>query len=280
MRVSVLIPTLNERSNLGDCLDSVSWSDDVVVVDSESSDGTAELARQKDARVVPFRWNGKLPKKKSWALSNIDWRHDWILILDADERVSRELALELGKASEDGDIDGYLIKRRLFFMDRWIRHCGFYPGWSLRLFRRSQGRYEKLVEGDTASGDNEVHEHVVLKDDPGRLEHDLLHYAYPDISGWVEKHNRYSNWEARVELGRLASLGPDNHRSIRRWLRGMSRRLPFRPSLRFLYSYVVMGGFLDGRPGYVLCRLLATYELLSVLKVEELRAARRSATRG
>lgn len=274
--VSVLIPTLDEERNIEACLDSVAWSDDVVVVDSGSRDDTAERARARGARVVQFDWNGKLPKKKNWALENIDWKHEWILILDADERVSAELAAEIPTRLDESSPDAFLVRRRFYFMERWIRHCGYYPSWTLRLFRHSLGRYETLVLGDTQSGDNEVHEHVAIAGQPGRLDNDLLHYAYPDIATWVEKHNRYSNWEARLEIdGRLDSLLAAGGATPRRWLRRVSHGLPFRPSLRFLYSYVLLGGFLDGYPGYALCRLLATYELLSTLKASELRSSRR-----
>ena len=277
MSVSVLVPTRDEERNIGECLESVAWSDDVVVVDSSETGATASLARQHGARVVRFDWNRRLPKKKNWALANVEWKHDWVLILDADERVSAELAREIPRTVAGATANGYLVRRRFYFMDRWIRHCGYYPSWTLRLFRHARGRYETLVLGDTQSGDNEVHEHVVVAGEVGRLENDLLHYAYPDIATWVEKHNRYSSWEARVETGGALGAPPlSGELAHRRWLRQISRRLPFRPTLRFLYSFVVQGGVLDGYPGYSLCRLLATYELLSMLKARELRSARRS----
>ena len=278
MTVSILIPTLNEERNIAECLASVQWSDDVVVVDSHSTDRTAEIARACGARVVQFDWDSKLPKKKNWALANVGWRHPWILILDADERVTPELAEELQTTLDGTGHHGFLINRRLMFLGRWIRHCGYYPSWGLRLFLHERGRYENLVDGDTQSGDNEVHEHVIVDGSVGQLRGELVHHAYPDIGTWVEKHNRYSNWEAAVETrGALAGALPAaGGLKARRRLKGLTRRLPFRPTLRFLHTYVLRGGFLDGRPGYVLSRLMATYELLSVLKAEE--ARRRTAT--
>jgi hypothetical protein len=135
-----------------------------------------------------------------------------------------------------------------------------------------------MASGDTRSGDNEVHEHVVLSGHTACLREDLLHLAYPDIFTWVEKHNRYSNWEARVQAVHNCLPG-ERHRigsglARKRLLKLWSRRLPFRPSLRFLYSYILQRGFLDGFEGYVLCRLLATYEMLSVVKARELRLLR------
>jgi len=273
--LSVLIPTRNERRNLVDCIRSVSWCDEVVVVDSGSGDGTQELAQASGARVVDFKWDGRHPKKKNWALENVPWKNEWVLILDADERIRPELAAEIRSALRQPRVDGYFINRRFIFLEKWIKHCGYYPSWNLRLFRHRKGRYEKLHSGDTASGDNEVHEHVVLNGPAAYLQEDMLHYAYPDIYTWIEKHNRYSNWEAEVEVrgegnGEIR-LGAGSRLALRRWLRNRSRRLPFRPTLRFLYSYVLKRGFLDGYHGYIFCRLLASYEMLNVLKARELR---------
>jgi glycosyltransferase involved in cell wall biosynthesis len=272
--ISVLIPTRNERRNIAECLQSVSWCDELVVVDSGSTDGTQELARAGGARVVDFKWDGQFPKKKNWALENVVWKNDWVLILDADERIRPELAEEIRQELKQPRADGYFLNRRFIFLNQWIKHCGYYPSWNLRLFRHAKGRYEKLHSGDTASGDNEVHEHVVLEGASAYLQEDMLHFAYPDIYTWVEKHNRYSNWEAEVEV-----RGQDNGKagiggqlSRRRWLRTWSRRLPFRPTLRFLYSYVLQRGFLDGYAGYAFCRLLASYEMLNVFKAHELRS--------
>jgi glycosyltransferase involved in cell wall biosynthesis len=273
--ISVLIPTCNEASNILDCLRSVAWANEIVVVDSRSTDDTRAIASGFGARVVDFAWDGRWPKKKNWALENIAWRNEWLLILDADERITASLAREIRAATVVSPLDGYFINRRFLFMGRWIRHCGYYPSWNLRLFRHAAGRYEKLLTSDTGSGDNEIHEHLIVSGPTGSLQHDMLHLAYPDIFIWVEKHNRYSNWEAHVELSgerrtpesSFAALGWK--RSVRWW----SRRAPFRPALRFLYHYVLRRGFLDGYEGYVLCRLLGMYELLTVFKKRELRGA-------
>jgi len=273
--ISVLIPVKNEKANIAACLKSVRWADEIVVVDSGSTDGTIELAQEGGANVVQFQWNGKFPKKKNWALQNVPWKNLWVLILDADERITPELAAEIQQELKSPQADGYFINRRFMFLGKWIRHCGYYPSWNLRLFRHQLGRYETVQTSDTTSGDNEVHEHVVLNGATGRLKNDMLHYAYPDIYTWMEKHNRYSNWEAEIEAGgpsaesQAARIGESLQK--RRALRVWSRRLPFRPTLRFLYSYILKRGFMDGFEGYMFCRLLATYEMLNVIKARELR---------
>jgi glycosyltransferase involved in cell wall biosynthesis len=273
--VSVLIPARNEAANLAACLDSVRWADEVVVVDSGSTDGTAEIAKSKGASVVQFQWNSKFPKKKNWALENVPWKNEWVLILDADERITPELAAEIQAEMKNPRADSYFINRRFIFLGQWIRHCGYYPSWNLRLFRHKIGRYEAVQTSDTASGDNEVHEHVVLQGVSAHLKNDMLHYAYPDIHTWMEKHNRYSNWEAEIEVrGQSAKSNAQNigdQLARRRALRVWSRRLPFRPTLRFIYSYILKRGFMDGVEGYMFCRLLATYEMLNVFKARELR---------
>ncbi len=274
--VSVMIPTLNEGKNIARCLDHLQWADEVVVVDSGSKDDTCAIAERYGARVVQFKWDGTWPKKKNWALRNVDFRNPWVLIVDADEWITPELADEIVAVSKSGTkAVGYYVNRRFIFMGGWIKHCGYYPSWNLRLIKRGFGEYEQLTEiGDTGSGDNEVHEHVVCRGEVAHLDHDMLHFAFPNIQVFVEKHNRYSNWEAAVQFA-----GTDAHSTVkgssdltkRRWLRELSRKLPFRPTLRFLYSYIWKLGILDGKPGFVFCRLLSMYEFLSVAKYYELR---------
>jgi glycosyltransferase involved in cell wall biosynthesis len=273
--VSVLVPTLNEERNIAACLDHLRWADEVVVIDSCSKDRTRAWAEERGARVVDFRWNGQWPKKRNWALRNVPFKHPWVLIVDADEWIVPELGTEIAEAIRSDRYVGYYINRRFMFMNRWIKHCGYYPSWNLRLFKLGHGEYEQLTEvGDTGSGDNEVHEHVVATGPVGHLKHDMLHFAFPDISTFVEKHNRYSNWEAAVQFRgtdkRLEVTG-SRDLSARRRIKEFSRRLPFRPTLRFLYAYVWRRGFLDGRAGFIFCRLLAMYEFLSVAKYHEMR---------
>jgi glycosyltransferase involved in cell wall biosynthesis len=272
--VSVIIPIRNEAGNLARCLASVRWADEIFVVDSQSTDGSIAIAEQNAARVVQFQFNGTWPKKKNWALENLPFRNDWVFILDADEVLPPESEQEFRQAvANPGDNAGFWINRRFMFMGKWLRHA-YYPNWNLRLFKHSLGRYEKLTDADTQSGDNEVHEHVIVNGPTGRLRCEMDHYAFPSVEVFVEKHNRYSNWEARVSADRQLSESDaqidSNVVGRRRRLKQFSQRLPFRPFLRFLYIYIWQKGFLDGREGYYFARLHGFYEFLSIAKTYEL----------
>jgi glycosyltransferase involved in cell wall biosynthesis len=271
--VSVLIPAKNEAANLPRCLASVGWADEVWLVDSQSTDGSIGIAEAAGAKVVQFHYNGGWPKKKNWALENLPFRHEWVFILDADEVLPPAAADEIRAIAADAGhaLNGYWINRRFMFMGEWLRHA-YYPNWNLRFFRHRLGRYERIVDGDTGSGDNEVHEHVVVQGGTGRLRCEMDHYAFPSVDVFVEKHNRYSNWEAKAALaarsgGARLQMG---RVGWRRRLKEIVRHLPGRPLLRFCYVYFWQRGFLDGRRGYYFARLHATYELLSVIKTREL----------
>ena len=272
--ISVLIPAKNEAANLAACLASVAWCDELVVVDSGSTDGTPDLARAAGARVVDFKWNGSYPKKKNWALANVPWKNEWVFIIDADERATPELEAAMRAALGQSRHPGFYVNRRFWFLDGWLNHCGYYPSWNLRFFRHALGRYEQPAGGAAdGSGDNEVHEHVALQGPAGYLAGEMEHYAFPDIATWVEKHNRYSTWEARLQLEAAHddATGLDPGLARKRRLRRLAWSLPGRPLLRFLYHYVWRAGFLDGRRGFVFCRLMAWYEFLCATKARELR---------
>lgn len=275
--LSVIVPIRNEAANLDRCLSAVSWADEILVVDSNSTDASAQIAEQHGARVVQFAFNGTWPKKKNWALETLAFKHEWVFILDADEvlppEAEREFGEAIGSQGDKADIAGYWINRRFMFMGKWLQHA-YYPNWNLRLFKHRLGRYEKLTDVDTASGDNEVHEHVLVNGPTARLRVEMDHYAFPSIEVFVEKHNRYSNWEARVALDRFLKTSQariqDREVGLRRRLKRVSQCLPFRPLLRFLYVYVYQRGFLDGREGYYFARLHGFYEFLCTAKTREL----------
>ena len=280
--VSVLIPAKNEEQNLPACLDSVARADEIFVVDSQSSDRSAEIVKSYGANLVQFYFNGAWPKKKNWSLENLPFRNEWVLIVDCDERIIPELWDEIATAIQDPNYNGYYLNRKVFFLGKWIRHGGKYPDWNLRLFKHKEGRYENLkTEGVRNTGDNEVHEHVVLTGNVGYLKNDMLHEDFRDLFHWLERHNRYSNWEARVYYNILT--GEDDSGTIganffgdavqrkRRLKIIWVRWLPFKPFLRFILFYFIQLGFLDGKAGYIYGRLLSQYEYQIGVKLYELK---------
>ncbi|MGI9113630.1 MAG: glycosyltransferase [Chthoniobacterales bacterium] len=280
--VSVIVPIKNEATNLPRCLEAVQWADEIFVVDSQSTDGSVEIAQAHGANVVQFQFNGTWPKKKNWALENLPFRNEWVFILDADEVLPPKAEAEFASTiANAGDIAGYWINRRFMFMGKWLRHA-YYPNWNLRLFRHALGRYEKLTDAATDSGDNEVHEHVVVRGRTARLRVEMDHYAFPSVAVFVEKHNRYSNWEAQVAADTLMSGSAKKIEGVnvgtRRRLKTLFLKMPFRPLLRFLYVYLWQKGFLDGAEGYYFARLHGFYEFLSVVKTRELERQHRRMT--
>jgi glycosyltransferase involved in cell wall biosynthesis len=257
--VSVIIPALNEAENLSRCLESLRGVGEIYVVDSGSTDETAEIARAFGAKVVQFHYHGGWPKKRQWAMDTLPLAYDWIFLLDADEVLTPELAEEIRQAIQDRTYDGYYIALRMHFLGRMLRHsgAGFYK---LSLFRHGRGRFEcRLKEQDASMCDIEVHEHVVVNGPTAKLKNALVHHNAKSLSPYIRKHDEYSTWEARVWLEGERSwcdlppslFGTEAQR--RRWLKRNYLGLPGSPFLFFLYKYVFRLGFLDGVPGLIYC---------------------------
>lgn len=269
MSISILLLTLNEEANLPACLASVAWSDDIVALDSYSQDATVTIAEQAGARVHQ-RVFDNFAGQRNHALDHIDFKHDWILHLDADEIVTPELRAEMLQAIDDDRFDAYRVPSKMMFFGQWLRYSGLYPSYQVRLGHRQRFRFKQVGHGQREDLD---------PDRVGTLTHPYLHYSFSKgLTDWFEKHNRYASDEARETLRLLAGrqgidwlgLWSSDPTRRRRALKALSSRLPFRPSLRFLYMYVLRRGFLDGRAGLTYCRLLSIYEYLIVLKTREL----------
>jgi glycosyltransferase involved in cell wall biosynthesis len=266
--VSVIVPVKNEAGNLERCLPALEWADEVFVVDSQSEDQTAVVAAGMGATVIQFYFNGSYPKKKNWALDNLPFRNEWVLIVDADEIVSPALAAEIATQIANHEADGFYLNSQYYFLGRQIRHSGYASCWNLRVFKHRLGRYEKLPDlTGGRTGDNEAHEHVELHGRALRLKNALEHRAYPTIAVWVEKHNRYAIWEAALAARILREPIPKTIGSVQRFKRRLKKiawRLPLRPLVRFVYAYFLKLGFLDGKPGLYFCGLLAFYDFLAL----------------
>ena len=276
--VSVIVPVRNEAHNLSRCLESLRGVGEVYVVDSASSDGTAEIARSFGAKVVQFHYAGGWPKKRQWAMDTLPLAYDWVFLVDADEALTPELAAEMRQAIQDARIDGYYIGLQVVFLGRVLRHggAGFYK---LSLFRRGKGRFEcRLKDQDSSMADMEVHEHVIVEGKSLRLKNALRHHNVESISRYIQEHDEYSNWDARVWLegeANSAELPPSlsgNQAQRRRWLRKRLFALPGSSLLLFIYRYFFRLGFLDGVPGLIYCGFQGVQFLHIKAKIYELRS--------
>lgn len=272
MSVSILILTLNEEVNLPECLSTVQWSDDIVVLDSFSTDSTAAIAEAAGTRVVQRKFDN-WASHQNWAMENIFFSHEWVFYIDADERMTEELKEELLRAATNhghGNV-AYFCGRRNFFMGRWISHVAS-PSYVLRFFKPKHVRFERLVNPTP-----------VIDGSYGFLKSRLDHYSFSKgMTHWIEKHNSYSLSEA-VEGNKAYAVHGLSLRDLfasdpfkkRKALRSLSFRFPCRPWGRFLYLYIIKRGFLDGGPGLTYCILMSIYEYFIVLKTTELRRRNR-----
>jgi glycosyltransferase involved in cell wall biosynthesis len=265
--ISIFILTLNEENNIRACLESVAWADDVVVLDSFSTDRSVEIASGMGARIVQRKFDN-WAAHQNWAVATIEFKHRWVFYLDADERMTPELQAEIQAiaANPEESRRGFYCGRINYFMGRAITHC-YPPVPILRFFQPPFIRYERLVN-PIAKIDGET----------GSLQHRFLHYNFSKgITEWVDKHNKYSLAEAmegRKALGQedsSVSLWSGDPALRRVALKNLALRLPLRPVLKFSYLYFLKLGILDGRAGFTYCVLQSIYEYLIDLKMWELR---------
>ena len=240
-RVSVTVITLNEATHIGPCLDSVGWADEILVVDSGSTDETVAIARARGARVIEREWPG-YSAQKNFAADQA--AHDWILSLDADERATAELAAEIrALLQSDPPAAGYRLPRVTWHLGRWIRTTDWYPDYQLRLYDRRRARWKPKP----------VHESVECDGPPGYLRSDLQHYAYRDISHHHQTMDRYTTLAAEEMhgAGRRASM----------------LDLTLHPWAAFVRNYVLRRGVLDGAPGFIISVMNAYYVFLKFAKL-------------
>lgn len=266
---SIYILTYNEELDIAACIESALLSDDIVVVDSVSCDRTVEIASRYPVRVVQHQFESH-GRQRTWMLEAIPTKHEWVYILEADERMTPDLFTECLEAIQNPEYIGYYVAERVIFMNRWIRHSTQYPRYQMRLFRRG-----KVWFTDYGHAEREVCDGTT-----GFLKETYPHYTCSKgLSRWIEKHNRYSTDEAIETLFQMEQ-GSVNWQNLffgsseverRRALKDLSLRLPFRPLLRFFYMYFILGGCLDGRAGMAWCTLQTFYEYLILLKVWELK---------
>ncbi len=264
--VSCLVFTLNEEVNLPHCLDSLAWCDDVVVVDSCSTDVTERIAREADARFVQHEFTG-FGDQRNWSLEHVPLKHPWALILDADERVPVELALELHDrlSAVPDDVAAFRVRRRFYLWGKWLRFSSLYPTWVVRLVRVGRVRFVNRGHAETQ----------IVNGRTESLEHDLIDENHKGLEDWWDRQSRYSTQEALFELSQqpapLRDLFSRDPLRRREAMKAIGRRLPGRPVWFFIYSYLLRLGFLDGFAGARFCAMKAKYHGMIVRKKKELR---------
>ncbi|MCB0721769.1 MAG: glycosyltransferase family 2 protein [Ignavibacteriae bacterium] len=244
MKISAVIICTNEEKNIDDCLKSVSWADEIVVIDGGSIDNTRELALKHTDKVYENKWEG-YAKQRTFSLGKVN--NEWMFSLDADERCTEELTKEmLERLNVEGEkYSGYEMPRRSFFLGKWVKHCGWYPDYKLRLFRKDKVKLS----------DNLVHERYLIDGETGRLKNDILHYTVTSISEFMDKVNVYSTLSAQEKAGKKSA--------------GFFV-LMIRPFFGFYREYIFRGGFLDGVHGLMVSFFNMITSMLTYMKIWEI----------
>jgi len=263
---SILILTKNEEINIADCLDSVAWCDDVVVLDSYSDDATCTLAKERNARVFSRKFDD-FGAQRNYALDEIPFQHPWVFHLDADERFNEELRLECEKVMLADEHSAFFVPNRIIFLGKWIRRSTQYPYPQVRFLKLGEVRFAKAGHGQR---EDQVERSL------GSIQSAYDHYNFSKgIGDWVAKHNHYSDEEARLAMRDSGSMswshlvrgGIKRKRAMKQLL----TRLPFRWVFKFVYLYIFRLGLFDGYPGFVYCVLQSYYDFLITIKIRERR---------
>lgn len=257
MSISIVVLTFNESANIRRCLSSVQWANDILVVDSGSTDDTVEAALSFGARVVSRAFDS-FAAQRNFALDHGALKNDWVLHIDADEVVSDDLRIELLKLVEEGPRkDAYRVPEKLILHEKWLKYSGMYPRYQVRFGGRTTLRFHMVGHGQRE---------VLDQSSVGTIRGELIHFNFSKgISDWMTKHARYARDEAlsaetEVKYRWVELFQAKDATERRRILKNLSSRMPMRPLLRFLYVYVLRRGFLDGRAGFRYALLLATYQ--------------------
>jgi glycosyltransferase involved in cell wall biosynthesis len=244
-QLSIIVITKNEEANIADCLESVRWADEIIVVDSQSTDKTIEVAKKYTTKIFITEWKGYFAAK-NYAIEHAI--NKWIFSIDADERVTPELAEEIQNLvnNQASNSNAYEVGRRAYFLGKWIRHCGWYPSYVVRLFRKGTGQYNM----------NRVHEKFEVSGNIGRLKHDLVHLTDNDLRHYFSKYSIYTSLAAQDLSDKKRRFAITD--------------IIFKPMFTFLKMYVLRLGFLDGIHGFILCSLSASYVFTKYAKLWEI----------
>ena len=280
--ITVIVAIKNEAKNLPKCLNSLRERfQKVILVDSNSNDGSDEIALRYGVELVQFQYVGGYPKKRQWALNSLDILSQWVLLLDADEEITDELfgeisAKDLGTTSTSA----FYITKQFHFLGRELKLGGFSHS-AILLFKKDCAFFEELVLDVPDSLDMEVHERLVVKGITGRLRNPLKHEDFKGLEAYINRHNKYSTWEARLRFSFLSSklyggssITPDlfgDTQQRRRFFKLIAMRIPFESWAWFIYHYFLRLGFLEGRPGLIASQIRASYISQVRAKIYELK---------
>lgn len=266
--VSVVVSVKNEELNLPYCLNKLNNFDEVVVVDSSSTDKTPEIVKKFGFKLVDFKWDGKFPKKRNWTLENVNLKNDWILFLDADEYLTDEFINEVSIKISHENYSGYWIYYNNFFLGKEQKF-----GLKMRklaLFKKDAGRFEYIAEDKWSHLDMEIHEHPIIKGAVGKIKSTIVHNDYKGLEHYISRHNSYSSWEAK----RYLSLKKDKaiERTIRQQIKYSLINTGLLPYLYFFGTYILKGGFLDGITGLYFARFKSIYFFQIQSKIKEFKS--------
>jgi glycosyltransferase involved in cell wall biosynthesis len=252
--ISVIILTYNEELNISQALKNITgWAKEIIVLDSGSTDNTVKIAESFGAKVFHRQFDN-YANQRNYALKELPISTEWILFLDADEYLSEELKKEISDTLAQTDCDGFYLKRRFYFWNKWIKHGGYYPIWILRLFKKDKGHIER-----------EINEHFVVDGKVGYLKNDFIDNNKKDLTEWIAKHNKYATYEAeellkykqrkqagkKDEFANLSGSQAQKKRWIREYIWNPLMPPLIRPFIYFFYRYIIRLGFLDGKAGFV-----------------------------
>jgi glycosyltransferase involved in cell wall biosynthesis len=281
--ITVILAAKNEAANLPKCLGSLGPAQRVIVIDSQSTDATPEVVKEYGAELVQFHYPGGHPKKRQWALDTIPIETPWVLLLDADEEVPVALWNEIAQAIAAPNAPvAFTITKGFHFLGKRFKFGGF-SFQAVLLFRTGTVRFERVLAESDSGFDMEVHERLIVDGAIGKLKTPLIHEDFKSLHAYLDRHNRYSTWEAQVRL-RFLETGHWGESTVqprlfgdtqqrRRFLKYLALRIPCEPTLWFLYHYFLKLGFLEGRPGWIASRIRAQYIFQVRAKMYELRKA-------
>lgn len=282
--VTVIVAVKNEAANISRCLTALTPAKHIFVVDSGSTDSTEAIAVRLGAEVVQFTLRGGYPKKRQWALDTLPIATEWVLLLDADEVMPVSLWQEVAAATTNGSADAYLITKGFHFLGRRFRFGGFSHS-AVLFFRHGRARFEHLISNDPSGLDMEVHERIIVDGSISRLLTPLIHDDFKGLEAYIDRHNKYSTWEAHVRFQRLTegsyglqTIEPKlfgNSQERRRALKVLALRMPFEPFVWFIYHYCFKLGFLEGKRGFIAAHIRASYIAQVRAKIFELELGNR-----